>query len=212
MEYMIVNEPLCVICQEKYVDEEIINRFSCGHISHSDCVTTWFSKNGSKCPTCNRLIRHEERVFGKALTVKTTVDQNEVPPAVDAKEAAKEDGSSKKPPGLTDEDISNTFESCPKCHGPFPVFVPVARIMQCGHFFHKHCMEIMKNLKNVDGVDIRCPCPLCKGDPVVEDIKKEIADDVQVPIPEGTIITVDGVEVYDEDELHGTWYYGGSSR
>jgi len=49
----------CVICLEKYLDEDIICILPCcNHSFHRDCIKIWFD-NHYKCPLCRHEFEHE---------------------------------------------------------------------------------------------------------------------------------------------------------
>ena len=45
----------CGICMDSFNDGEKINKISCQHIFHIDCLNQWISTN-KKCPLCDKLI------------------------------------------------------------------------------------------------------------------------------------------------------------
>jgi len=45
----------CGICMDSFNDGEKINKLSCQHIFHIDCLNQWIQTN-KKCPLCEKLI------------------------------------------------------------------------------------------------------------------------------------------------------------
>ena len=41
----------CIICMEKFEENEKVKQLLCGHIFHGDCIDKWLSKE-KKCPFC----------------------------------------------------------------------------------------------------------------------------------------------------------------
>ena len=45
----------CSICLDKYIKNDKVSDFQCGHIFHKDCIKIWLSKNNT-CPQCREII------------------------------------------------------------------------------------------------------------------------------------------------------------
>ena len=41
----------CIICMEKFEENELVKQLLCGHVFHSDCIDKWLEKE-KKCPFC----------------------------------------------------------------------------------------------------------------------------------------------------------------
>ena len=46
----------CVICKEKYKEEEFVIKLKCNHIFHKKCLLKWFEKDNT-CPLCRGLVK-----------------------------------------------------------------------------------------------------------------------------------------------------------
>ena len=46
----------CTICRERFDDNSIVRKLSCGHIFHINCIDTWFESNIT-CPVCRADLR-----------------------------------------------------------------------------------------------------------------------------------------------------------
>tara|TARA_Y100000385_G_C12908347_1_gene557285 strand:+ start:87 stop:635 length:549 start_codon:yes stop_codon:yes gene_type:complete len=46
----------CVICKDKYKEEEFIIKLNCNHIFHKKCLVKWFEKDNT-CPLCRNIVK-----------------------------------------------------------------------------------------------------------------------------------------------------------
>ncbi|KAH6578177.1 hypothetical protein BASA61_009442 [Batrachochytrium salamandrivorans] len=56
----------CAICQDEYIQDELLISLPCTHIYHPDCITSWLKLNGT-CPICRfSFVDHQNNNTGDA--------------------------------------------------------------------------------------------------------------------------------------------------
>ena len=52
----------CSICQDDFVEQDLLIRLPCGHILHEDCIKQWFGIHNT-CPECRQSLPTEESLL-----------------------------------------------------------------------------------------------------------------------------------------------------
>lgn len=50
---------MCIICQNEYIDDEILKILQCKHLFHPECLGTWLNKEKT-CPVCKNEVDDEK--------------------------------------------------------------------------------------------------------------------------------------------------------
>jgi ribosomal protein S27E len=178
----ILKDASCAICLESFKNvkptDTIRGMPSCSqHAYHENCIFEWL-KQSRNCPLCR-----SEVIFSD--TGKNDQNQKPAPEIIASLSDSQffldaiEDGGNSQPPRANDdvdnlqcqlEAIECCWEERPTRVGEECVSSPFIRMSECGHVFHRPCVESFMRIQGERSDQNRVKCPSCRHESSFDNI------------------------------------------